>query len=99
MVIEGQTSLVVEAWLYKELRNITILSSYAYSYMNNVKCIVQYKELRNITIVYAVRMCLVMSGVQISCYIASFGDRDIHLAIDATDSGDCPTDSKYSTCA
>ena len=31
-----------------------------YSYMNNVKCIVQYKELRNITIVYAVRMCLVM---------------------------------------
>ena len=39
------------------------------------------------------------SGVQISRYIANFGDRDIHLMIDATDSGDCPTDSKYSTCA
>ena len=38
------------------------------------------------------------TGVQINRYIANFGDRDIHLAIDATDSGDCPTDSKYSTC-
>ena len=33
------------------------------------------------------------TGVQISRYIANFGDRDIHLAIDATDSGDCPTDN------
>ena len=40
-----------------------------------------------------------ITGVQISRSIANFGDRDIHLAIDATDSGNCPTDSKYSTCA
>ena len=32
------------------------------------------------------------SGVQISRYIANFGDRDIYLVIDATDSGDCPMD-------
>ena len=42
---------------------------------------------------------IILSGVQISRYIANFGDRDIHLAIDATDSGDCPMDSKNSTCA
>ena len=33
------------------------------------------------------------TGVQISRYIANFGDRDIYLPIDATDSDDCHTDT------
>ena len=38
------------------------------------------------------------AGMPTSRYFANFGDRDIYLAIDTTDSGDCHTDSKYGTC-
>ena len=36
-------------------------------------------------------------GVQISRYLANFGDREIYLAIDTTDSGDCHADDTYSS--